>query len=121
MSQRTKDILAGMSLKEKIYHLEQITTATFLTKWSTYHIITGPDSKLKLDKDMIFDVGTSLNLVGAETMIDALTNFLDKSKSKRPPVFMQDVIHGHRTLYPVNLAVAASFDRELAKELAAMA
>ena len=121
MSKRTEEILAGMSLKEKIYHLEQITTATFLTKWSTYHIITGPDSKLKLDKDMIFDVGTSLNLVGAETMIDALSNFLDKSKFKRPPVFMQDIIHGHRTLYPINLAVAASFNRELAKELAAMA
>ncbi len=121
MSKRTEEILSKMTLKEKIYHLEQITTATFLTKWSTYHIITGPDSKLKLDKDMIFDVGTSLNLVGAETMIDALENFLDKSKSKRPPIFMQDVIHGHRTLYPINLAVAASFDRELAKELAAMA
>ena len=121
MSKRTEEILSKMTLKEKIYHLEQITTATFLTKWSTYHIITGPNSKLKLDKDMIFDVGTSLNLVGAETMIDALENFLDKSKSKRPPIFMQDVIHGHRTLYPINLAVAASFDRELAKELAAMA
>ncbi len=121
MSQRTKEMLSKMSLDEKIYHLEQITTATYLTKWSTYEIITGPDSKLKLNKDMIFDIGTSLNLVGAETMIDALTNYLNKSKFKRPPVFMQDVIHGHRTLYPINLGVAASFDRELAKELAAMA
>ena len=121
MSQRTKEMLSKMSLKEKIYHLEQITTATYLTKWSTYEIITGPNSKVKLDKDMIFDVGTSLNLVGAETMIDALSNYLNKSKFKRPPVFMQDVIHGHRTLYPINLAVAASFDRDLAKELAAMA
>ena len=34
---------------------------------------------------------------------------------------MQDVIHGHRTLYPINLAVAGSFNRDLAKELAAMA
>ncbi|MBQ9743504.1 MAG: beta-glucosidase BglX [Clostridia bacterium] len=121
MSQRTKEILAKMTLEDKIYHLEQITTATYLTKGSTYEVITGPNSKLKLNKEMIYDVGTSLNLVGAETMIDALTNYLDKSKSKRPPVFMQDVIHGHRTLYPINLAVAASFDRELASELASMA
>ena len=121
MSERIKEMLAGMSLKDKIYQLEQITTATFLTKWSHYDIITGPDSRLKLDKEMIYDVGTSLNLVGAETMIDAQTNYLAKSKNKNPLVYMQDVIHGHRTLYPINLAVAASFDRDLARSLAAMA
>ena len=121
MSKRTEEMLSKMSLKDKIYCLEQITTATFLTKWSTYEIITGPNSKLKLDKDMIFDVGTSLNLVGAETMIDAQSNYLKNSKKKIPLSIMQDVIHGHRTLYPINLGIAASFDRSLAKEVAAMA
>ena len=121
MSKRTEEMLSKMSLKDKIYCLEQITTATFLTKWSTYEIITGPNSKLKLDKDMIFDVGTSLNLVGAETMIDAQSNYLRNSKKKIPLSIMQDVIHGHRTLYPINLGIAASFDRSLAKEVAAMA
>ena len=121
MSKRTEEMLSKMSLKDKIYCLEQITTATFLTKWSTYEIITGPNSKLKLDKDMIFDVGTSLNLVGAETMIDAQSNYLRNSKKKIPLSIMQDVIHGHRTLYPINLGIAASFDRKLAKEVAAMA
>ena len=111
-------MLKEMSLKEKIYHLEQITTATYLINGSTYHIITGPNSKVKLDKDMIYEIGTSLNLVGAKTMIEALENYMANSKSKRPPVFMQDVIHGHRTLYPVNLGIAASFDRALAKEVA---
>ena len=121
MSQRTKEILESMTLEQKIYHLEQITTGTFLTKGGTYHIITGPESKLKLDTEMIYDVGTSLNLVGAETMIDAQSNFLKNSKYKIPLMIMQDVIHGHRTLYPINLGVAASFDRALAKELAEMA
>lgn len=121
MSQRTKDILAKMSLKQKVYHLEQITTGTFLTNPTNYNIITGPDSRLKLDADMMHDVGTSLNLVGAETMIDATKNYLEKSKYKIPLMIMQDVIHGHRTLYPINLGVAASFNRELAKDLAQMA
>jgi len=121
MSQRTKEILAGMTLEQKIYHLQQLTTATFLTNGSNYHIITGPNSTLKLDENMIYDVGTTLNLVGAETMIDAESNYLKKSKYKIPTMIMQDVIHGHRTLYPINLAVAASFDRDLARELAAMA
>lgn len=121
MSQRTKEILAGMTLEQKIYYLEQITTGTFLTKGSTYDIITGPNSKVKLDEGMIYDVGTSLNLVGAETMIDAESNYLKNSKYKHPLMIMQDVIHGHRTLYPINLGLAASFDRALAKECAQMA
>ncbi|MBO5286837.1 MAG: beta-glucosidase BglX [Clostridia bacterium] len=121
MSKRTKEMLSKMSLVQKIYHLVQITTGTFLTNGGTYHIITGPNSAVKLDKEMIYDVGTSLNLVGAETMIDAESNYLKNSKYKIPLMIMQDVIHGHRTLYPINLGVAASFDRDLARELAKMA
>ena len=120
MSQRTKEILAEMTLKEKIYHLEQVATGTYLTGRSI-DIITGPDSKVKLDKEMLYDVGTTLNLVGAETMLDAMGNYYKNSKKKRPIMIMQDVIHGHRTLYPINLGVAASFDRKLAKDLSAMA
>ena len=120
MSQRTKEILAEMTLKEKIYHLEQVATGTYLTG-RTSDIITGPESAIKLDKEMLYDVGTTLNLVGAETMLDAMGNYYKNSKKKRPVMIMQDVIHGHRTLYPINLGVAASFDRGLAKDLSAMA
>ena len=121
MSQRTKDILSKLSLDEKIYHLEQLTTATFVPSLKKPNVVTGPDSKLQLEEDMIHEAGTLLNLVGAETMIEGHDYFLSKNKNGIPPIFMQDVIHGHRTLYPINLAVAASFDRELARELAAMA
>ncbi len=121
MSQRTKEILAKLSLDEKIYHLEQVTTATFVPSLKKPNVVTGPNSALKLDEKLVCDVGTCLNLVGAETMIEAHDFYMERSKNKIPTVFMQDVIHGHRTLYPINLAVAASFNRELAKELAAMA
>lgn len=121
MSQRTKDILAKLTLDEKIYHLEQLTTATFVPSLKKPNVVTGPDSALKLDEDLIHEAGTLLNLIGAETMIEGHDYFMSKNKNKVPPVFMQDVIHGHRTLYPINLAVAASFDRELASELAGMA
>ena len=116
----TKEILKNMTLDEKIYHLVQMTTMTYLKADGT-DIVTGPNSTMKLDKEYIYDVGTLLNLVGAQTMIDAQTNFLKNSKKKIPPIFMQDVIHGHRTLYPVNLGIAASFDKQLAHDVAKMA
>ncbi|MBQ8840070.1 MAG: beta-glucosidase BglX [Clostridia bacterium] len=121
MSQRTKDILSKMTLDEKVYQLVQVTTATYLTGENKIDVITGPNSTLKLDRELVYEVGTSLNLVGAETMIEAQTNYLNNSKKKLPLILMQDVIHGHRTLYPVNLGVSASFDRDLARDLAQMA
>ena len=117
---KAQEILSKMTLEEKIYHLVQMTTMTYLKTDGT-NIVTGPDSTMKLDKEYIYDVGTLLNLVGAQTMIDAQTNFLNGSKRKVPPVFMQDVIHGHRTLYPINLGIAASFDPKLAHDVAKMA
>lgn len=121
MSKRTMDILSKMTLDEKIYQLEQITTGTFLPNLRKLDIITGPNSRVKLDDNMLYEVGTTLNLVGAKTMIEAMTNYLESSRQKLPPLIMQDVIHGHRTLYPINLGVAASFDRDLARDLAKMA
>lgn len=121
MSKRTEEILAKLTLDERIYHLEQVITRAYLNAGTGMEIVTGPDSALQLDESLLYDVGTTLNLIGAETMIEAHDNFLAKSKNKIPPIYMQDIIHGHRTLYPINLAVAASFNRQLAKELAGMA
>ena len=69
---KAQDILSKMTLDEKIYHLVQMTTMTYLKSDGT-DIVTGPNSTMKLDKDYIYDVGTLLNLVGAQTMIDAQT------------------------------------------------
>ncbi|MBQ4511302.1 MAG: beta-glucosidase, partial [Clostridia bacterium] len=121
MSKRTEEILSKLSLDEKIFHLVQLTTATFVPSLNKPNVVTGPNSILKLDEDMIHEAGTLLNLIGAETMIEGHDYFMSKNKNGIPPIFMQDIIHGHRTLYPINLAVAASFNRELAKDLAAMA
>lgn len=121
MSKRTEEILSKLSLDEKIYHLVQLTTATFVPSLKKPNVVTGPSSKLNLDENMIHEAGTLLNLVGAETMIEGHDYYMSKNKNGIPPLFMQDVIHGHRTLYPINLAVAASFDRDLAKELASLA
>ena len=43
------------------------------------------------------------------------------SRLKIPLIFAADIIHGHRTIFPVPLAEAASFDPELARRTAEMA
>jgi len=61
-----------------------------------------------------------LNTIGAERT-DAYQHLaVDKSRLHIPLLFGADVIHGYRTIYPVPLAVAASFDPEMAAALSRM-
>lgn len=40
----------------------------------------------------------------------------EQSRSKIPVIIGRDVIHGHRTVMPVPLALAATFNTELAEK-----
>jgi beta-glucosidase len=67
------------------------------------------------------ELGSMLNTVG-----QGLTNHfqhaaVDKTRLHIPLLFGADVIHGFRTIFPVPLATASSWDPELVTELAHMA
>lgn len=49
------------------------------------------------------------------------TEVMEKSRLKIPLIFAADVIHGHRTIFPVPVGEAASFEPDLARRTAAMA
>lgn len=115
-----KAILEKMSVKEKAYQLLQLNTLAYSVDKGVVKI-TGPVAQDEIDKDFIFEAGSALNSVGAQRMIDIQTNYLKNSKNKIPLVLMQDVIHGYRTIYPINLAISASFDTQLAHDCAQMA
>ena len=60
-------------------------------------------------------VGSLLNVTGAER-INELQRAAEQSRLKIPLIFGYDVIHGYRTIFPVPLAGAASFDPQLVQE-----
>jgi beta-glucosidase len=72
-------------------------------------------------------IGNLLNLVGAGNVRDMQRLAVEESRLKIPLLIGYDVIHGHRTLFPIPLGEAAAFDprtwalsaREAAKEAAA--
>ena len=72
-------------------------------------------------------IGNLLNLYGADKIHDAQRLAVEKSRLKVPLLVGLDVIHGHRTLFPIPLGETAAFDpllwektaREAAKEAAA--
>jgi beta-glucosidase len=58
---------------------------------------------------------------GATTAHILQTAAVRESRLKIPLIFAADVIHGHRTIFPVPLAEVASFEPELARRTAAAA
>ena len=112
-------LLAKMSLAEKCYQLQQVNSNIFMADENMP--ITGPEFYLQFDKRYKYEVASVYNSYGAERNIAIQKEFLEKSKNKIPLAFMLDVIHGYRTIYPINLALASSFDRQLVRECTAMA
>ncbi len=63
-------------------------------------------------------LGSMLNTIGAERTNTYQHLAVDKSRLHIPLLFGADVIHGYRTVYPIPLGLAASFDPDLVVSLA---
>ncbi len=63
-------------------------------------------------------IGVLMNGVGAQAAYDTQKAAVEGSRLKIPLLFAADVIHGFRTVFPIPLAEAASFDPHLAERTA---
>lgn len=106
IDQKVTELLSKMTLEEKVGQLVQ---------YSGFEYATGPqnsNSATVLDEIKKGKVGSMLNVAGA----DETRKFQElalQSRLKIPLLFGQDVIHGYRTTFPVNLGQAASWDLSL--------
>ena len=95
-----------MSQREKIGQLTQISYGD-------------PDLTLDIQNTIINGaVGSFLNCNGVTTINQMQKLSMEKSRLKIPQLIGKDVIHGFRTVLPIPLAQAASFDPELVKQCA---
>lgn len=109
-----KKLISQMTVEEKIGQLVQLDTNYF---GSTDSSATGPFSDLWLSPDEISTLGSVLLYSeGADSVREIQEKFLKSNRNKIPLVFMMDVIHGYKTIYPIPLALGASFDPELVAE-----
>lgn len=111
-------ILKGLTLEEKIGQLFQVNLNTF--KETSYEI-TGAQSETGASREDIDRCGSVLSFSGAKDMLEVQKEYLSKSSSGIPLLFMQDVINGQRTIYPIILGMGATFNPELLKECCEMA
>lgn len=109
VSARVEAILSGLSLAEKIGQLTQIGGLAFLPGPKPEEIIRqgGAGSVLWVNDTRTFN---ALQRIAVE-----------ESPSKIPLLFALDVIHGYRTIFPVPLAMAASWDPAVVERAQAVA
>lgn len=113
IDQRVDSVLKLMTLEEKAGQMNQ-----YNGPWAA----TGPltnDDKL-LDQIKEGKVGSMLNTTGVARTKD-LQQLALQSRLKIPLLFGQDVIHGYRTIFPIPLAEAASWDLEAMEKSARIA
>ena len=104
------DLMSKMTIEEKIYQTVQFTSDG---------TVTGPKSGDNfITRIQQGKVGSILNATGSKETREIQRINLESSRLKIPLLFGHDVIHGYKTIFPINLGMASSFDPK-AVELAA--
>jgi beta-glucosidase len=104
------DLMSKMTVDEKIYQTVQFTSDG---------TVTGPKSGDNfITRIQQGKVGSILNATGAKETREIQRINLESSRLKIPLLFGHDVIHGYKTIFPINLGMASSWDPK-AVELAA--
>lgn len=107
-------LLARMTTAEKIGQLVQRTGG----RQRALNSRLGPE---ELDKVRRGEVGSYLHVAGAEPLRELQRVAVEESRLGIPLLFAMDVVHGYRTIYPVPLAMAATWDTGDAARAARMA
>lgn len=110
------EILKTLTLEEKILQMTQYLP-DFIDGNDSGEI-TGTMYSFDINQEQFLNVGSVLGLGGAKTVRELQDFYLEKSRHKIPLLIMNDVIHGYRTIFPIPLAIGASFDDELAERIA---
>ena len=108
VEERVEDLLRRMTLEEKVGQLCQ------------YSAHFGPTEELK---EMIRKglVGSLLNITGVERVNEVQRVAVEESRLGIPLLIGLDVVHGYKTVFPIPLALASSWDPEVVRRAAEIA
>ena len=113
VEKKVDELLSQMTLEEKIGQLVQYSAGQ----------ATGPTSGRTDDRDMVRkgQAGSLFNVTSAHATNELQHIAVDESRLHIPLLFGLDVIHGFRTVFPLNLGLAATWDPELIEKASRVA
>ena len=109
-----KRLLSEMSLQEKIGQMIQLTGMYF----DEDTVLTGTVGEDRPPEWVVRYAGSVLGMAGPDKIRRIQKNYMEKHPHHIPLLFMADVIHGCRTIFPIPLGQACSFRPELVHEAA---
>lgn len=132
---RIDELINKMTLEEKIGQVIQISPSLFGAFGMTpdeiiEKLVNGeitPEEFEKIDRNYHEDeirqglIGSMGGVTGAEKSNELQRIAVEESRLGIPMIFGLDVIHGYRTIFPIPLAEACSWEPELMKETARIA
>ena len=107
------ELLSDMSLEEKIGQLVQVPGSCY----EEGAVITGGMNNGWREETCRL-AGSTLGIYGAEKLKKIQDDYLKTQPHKIPLMFMLDVIHGHKTVFPCPLAQGATFSPETSEKCA---
>jgi beta-glucosidase len=124
IEKRVDDLLEQMTLDEKIGQLVQYNDAGRpAARTADQEIAANPEATAKVDAKQLAAtgrMGSMLNVTGAARANGFQKLAVEQSRLHIPLLFGADIIHGYRTIYPVPLGIAATWDMELIEKLCAI-
>jgi beta-glucosidase len=126
IERRVDALLKQMTLEEKVGQLVQYNdqgVSAPTTANGDKALAANPETRTRVDAMALAKqgrLGSMLNVIGAEKT-RAFQEAAVHSRLHIPILFGADVIHGYRTIYPVPLGLAASWDTALVQQLSHMA
>ncbi|MFA7582465.1 MAG: glycoside hydrolase family 3 N-terminal domain-containing protein [Proteiniphilum sp.] len=113
IAQRVDSVLKLMTLEEKIGQMTQ-----FSANWSITGPVMSDDFQPYLEKGLIGSIFNATSVEGIRRMQQIA---VDSTRLGIPILFGQDVIHGYKTIFPIPLGEACSWDLALMQRTAEIA
>jgi len=113
IEQRVDSVLKLMTLEEKIGQMTQ-----FSANWSITGPVMSDDFQPYLEKGLIGSIFNATSVEGIRRMQQIA---VEETRLGIPILFGQDVIHGYKTIFPIPLAEACSWDLEMMQRTAEIA
>lgn len=107
-------LMSKMTLEEKIGQLNQEAVSDGVLTGAT--IQGGVNEKIRKGQ-----VGSTFGISGADKLHQLQEIAVKNSRLHIPLIFALDVIHGHRTLFPIPLGISATWDLNLIRQSAQIA
>ncbi|WP_370091382.1 glycoside hydrolase family 3 N-terminal domain-containing protein, partial [Winogradskyella sp.] len=105
---KVDSIMSLMTLQEKIGQ-----TVMYGGSWDQTGPIVGADNGKYIREG---NMGAMLNAMSVKGTLDLQKVAIEETRLGIPLLFGYDVIHGHRTIFPINLGLSASWDLKMIEE-----